>query len=43
MSNSNNSSMGSGGGISNPGSGIGIDNNELRKLLLSKVDKTELE
>lgn len=38
----------SGGGqagpsISNTGSGIGLDNNELRRLLISKVDKIDLD
>ena len=38
ISNSNNV-----GGISNAGTGIGMDANELRKMMISKVDKSELE
>lgn len=37
--------MGTSSGISlsNPGSGIGLDGNELRKILIAKVDKNELD
>lgn len=36
-------SISSPSGISNPGTGVGVDQNELRKLLISKVDKADLD